>query len=279
MKTYIYALSILLFSLGVMSCGEEDVDVYPLTPLTDTQEDFEALSLNSRTTNLTIQRLADGEQKALGAEVVFAGAPRSSAVTYTYEIVEPTTVDASAYQSAGSGEIISGQVTGDIPIILNLDAFEIGAPQTLSLRLTGSNDAAVVSSQEVTYNFSVVCPSDLAGTYSSETTGTSTDGCCVGEFSNTASVVITGSGGAYTISDFSAGLYFNWYSIYGILKEHETNGVLSGTIQDICGTLSGTFREPFGGQVNVTGTVSKGVLTYTWLNDFGDTGTVTLNKQ
>jgi len=279
MKTYIYAFSLLLLAIGIASCGEEDVDVYPVTSLTDTQEDFEALSLNSRTTNLTIQRLADGEQKTLGAQIVFAGAPRSSAVGYTYEVVQPTTVDASAYQSAGSGEIPAGQVTADLPIVLSLDAFEIGVPQTLTLRLTGSGDASVVSSQEVTYNFSVVCPSDLAGTYTAETSGASTDPCCPGEFTSTATVVISGSGGSYTITDFSAGLYLDWYAAFGILGSHETDGTLAGTLQDICGTISGTFPEPFGTEVTVTGTVSKGVIAYTWVNGYGDTGTVTLNKQ
>ncbi len=269
----------LLFLLA--SCGEEDVDIYPVTSPGDSTEEFEALLLNSTVTNLTITKLMDGEQKPLGAIVALAGAPRSSAVNYTYEIIEPTTIAASAYQSSGTGSIPSGELTGQLPIMLDLDQFEIGVPEAITIRLTGSNEVGVVSSNEVTYNFAVVCPSDLAGTYTATTTGSSTDGCCPGEYSSTATVTVSGSGGSYTISDFSAGLYLDWYGVYGITAAFETDGRLSGAIVDICGDVSGTFGEPFGSNVTLVGSsdASTGVITYQWTNGFGDTGLVTLTPQ
>ncbi len=140
MKTYIYAFSILILATFVQSCGEEEVDVYPVTSLTDTQEDFEALSLDSRGTNLVIEKLADGEVKELGAIVAFAGAPRSSDISYSFEVVDPTNVTVGTQVNVStSGVVSAGQNTSLVPIMVNLDAFEIGVPSAISLRLTSSD--------------------------------------------------------------------------------------------------------------------------------------------
>ena len=132
----------------------------------------------------------------------------------------------------------------------------------------------------VTQSYTVSCPSDLGGTYSSVSSGSSTDSGPTPDENPitgyTSTVTLTDNGGgSYTISDPYGGLYLLWYDIYGITPDFN----VSGTISDVCGTISGNFSEPFGGSTTIDGVVNEdGTITYTWVNDFGDTGTTTLTK-
>jgi len=264
----------IFFSIFLCSCQEDDVDIFPVTTVTDTAEDFEVLALNARNTNLVLVKTTMGETANLGAEVYAGSAVKSSDINYTYEIVGSNPSDvAGKLQAQLSGSIPSGSLISMLPITVNLDDFEVAAPQQVTLKLN-SSDLSVTDMDEVTFSFTVVCPSDLAGTYTSTTTGQSTDGCCPNETTLTNTVTVTGADGAYTVSDFSAGLYLEWYSVYGVTPD--TN--VSGSISDVCGEVSGSFGEPFGSTINLTGSVDSGtgVITYTWMNGFGDTGTVIL---
>lgn len=124
----------------------------------------------------------------------------------------------------------------------------------------------------VVQTYNVSCPSDLAGTYSVLTTGTSTDPGPSASENPIANfpynVTITANGGGnYTVSDAFGGVYMLWYDIYGLDFEVE------GTFDDVCGTISGAFPEPFGTEVTYTGTVnSDGTLSIHWINGFGDEG-------
>lgn len=141
-------------------------------------------------------------------------------------------------------------------------------------------DISNASIYNVTTTYIVSCPSDLGGEYTSITSGSSTDSGPTPDenpISNyTSTVTLTDNGGgSYTISDPYAGLYNLWYDIYGITPGFN----VSGTITDVCGTISGNFPEPFGGATTVDGVVNEdGTISYTWINDFGDTGTVVLTK-
>lgn len=128
----------------------------------------------------------------------------------------------------------------------------------------------------------VVCPSDLGGTYTATTTGTSTDPCCPDETTlEGQTVTLTDQGsGVYTISDWSAGLYFEWYEIYGITADYVAAGNLNAELTDACGVISiPTLTEPFGTETvftDVSIDEATGVITYTWTNGFDDTATVIL---
>ena len=124
----------------------------------------------------------------------------------------------------------------------------------------------------------VVCPSDLGGTYTATTTGISTDPCCPDEVTLTGEVTLEDQGsGVYEISDWSAGLYVEWYAApYGITQ----GNITPKEITDACGLISGSFADGVfnGGEIELTGSVDEatGVITYTWTSSFGDEATVTL---
>lgn len=120
--------------------------------------------------------------------------------------------------------------------------------------------------------YAVACPSDLEGTYNVLTTATSTDPGPspsenpIADFPYQVTITATG-GGSYTISDAFGGVYMLWYDIYGLDFEVE------GTFNDVCGTISGTFEEPFGTNVVYDGTVNPdGTLTIHWINGYDDEG-------
>jgi hypothetical protein len=127
--------------------------------------------------------------------------------------------------------------------------------------------------------FNVVCASDLAGTYSAVTTGTSTDGCCPNVTTVMKDLVLTKTGdGKYTINDWSGGLYLEWYAVYGITPT--TN--LTKEVNDVCNKfIINGFTEPFGESASATGTIDPvaKTITYTWINGYGDKGTVVMTKK
>jgi len=125
------------------------------------------------------------------------------------------------------------------------------------------------------YTLFVVCPSSLEGMYNAVTTGSSTDGCCPNPTTVESVITLTATGGGeYTISDWSGGLYFEWYDVYGIAGPSDTEGA----IKDACNVISYlTDTEPFGSTVSGDGKVNAdGTITLKWLNGFSDTGTLTL---
>lgn len=119
-------------------------------------------------------------------------------------------------------------------------------------------------------------PIPVGGTYLSVTTGQSTDGCCPDQVTDLASIVTieeNGDGG-YTVSDFSAGMYLEWYDVYGITADFALPATLSINGSDVI--VDGS--EPFGTAITGTGTYDKctGDITYTWKNGYDDTATVNL---
>ena len=129
----------------------------------------------------------------------------------------------------------------------------------------------------------LLCASDLAGTYVATSSGTSTDGCCAGMvFNSTVEVVLEMTGdGEYSITDWSGGLYYDWYGPdlgnYGITRDN-----VAGTLLDACESISFVHAtEPFGETVQASGTVDAAtkIIEYSWSNGWGDEGTVKLTPQ
>jgi len=131
------------------------------------------------------------------------------------------------------------------------------------------------------FDQNIVCPSAIEGTYTSTATGTSTDGCCPDEITVTSEVTLTAKGsGVYTISDWSAGMYLEWYDVYGITAETD----LSTGFIDACGKITvsdPTYAEPFGETLAGSGAfdANTGVITYSWENGWGDKAVVILTPK
>lgn len=274
-------LLLLVFVLGFVSCADDDVDVYDVTTVTDTAESFEALTFDNIKTAYTYPPSEPGATDQVLIVVAFAGAPRAADIPYTITVSDERNV---IFDNATiDGSIKAGKLKDSLVYTLELDDLILGSPDQVVLTLSGGD----LELGRRTVNLTLgLCPTDLGGEYTATGVGTSTDGCCPDPTTVSADVTIVDNGGAnYTISDWSAGLYLDWYGPdggdYGITEAMETNGTLNGTFTDACDQLSGEFSEPFQTSVTFTGSVDTetGVITYTWVNGYDDTATVTLTPK
>jgi len=127
----------------------------------------------------------------------------------------------------------------------------------------------------------VSCSSNIGGTYGTVTSGVSTDDCCldpVESFAGTVTLEDNG-GGEYTLSDYSGGLYLEWYGVYGVTAESD----VSVTLVDICNELSfaGGSTELFSESLTASGSraADTGIITLECSNGYGDTWTMVLTRQ
>lgn len=162
----------------------------------------------------------------------------------------------------------------------NLGIDELNAGDTWNYTYIINNNSGSTWSVLGTTRYTFTCPSAIAGEYTTVTTGQSTDGCCpdqVVDFPSTVTLVEERPG-VYAISDFSAGLYFEWYDVYGVASTADT----PGKIEHVCNNVNiiettGVFNSTITG----TGTIDEatGVITYSWSNGFGDTGLVVMTPK
>jgi hypothetical protein len=267
---YFKIVFVFLVVLVINSCAKEKNDYYNYTEGTDSTIDLtsnlgflDLLKLDSEVITLTAAKVA-GENFS-GMNILASVSPHNSIV------------------SIGSVSGGSGNLTISISELLSklnkkADEIKVGENVRFLVDMVQSDGTAIRARKALTLSFS--CFSDIAGEYTSLTTGSSTDGCCPNPVVNfPGEVTLTQiSDGRYAINDFSAGLYLEWYSVYGISSVNDS----PGKILDICNTI--TFfdtTEPFatpvvgeGARDNVTG-----VITYSWENGYGDKGTVVLTPK
>ena len=179
---------------------------------------------------------------------------------------------------------------GNVEVMLIDNDVFTGGTKTIVLTLSNPSSGDVGFSGPDNLNATYVllvqdddCPSrNIAGSYTTTTTGTSTDDCCPDAETVVGAVDIVDNGdNTYTIFDWSAGLYQLFYEVYGISGAYVAAGNLNGVVGVICDEISGSIPEPFGGVSELNGTIDldTGVITYTWLNGFDDTATVILTPQ
>lgn len=275
MKKLLYTM---ILVAGLFSACEE--------PGTSILYDKTFLELDAATTvtgNKTYSYLRrdDGQSVPSGFVVNLGSAQLSSPVNFSFEIdvANSTAVENLHYTVTGtSGTIAANSSTVELPIMIIDDNINPGEKLSIIVNLTSADVDINPNYKSAAHIIQVTCDSELAGTYLASATGTSTDVCCPDETTVTKEITLTDEGGGvYTISDWSAGLYLEWYDIYGVTPTLD----LSGRVTDVCGTLSGEFGEPFGTSTTVTGSVDPdtGVITYVWTNGYDDTATVTLTPQ
>jgi len=278
---------VLVFTM--MSCADEDPETYPSVALTDTAEDFEMLLLDSRNLSIVLPKFNDGETLDLGAVVAFAGAPKSSGINYSYSITDPATLHA-GLTSGGSGSIAAGELSAQLPITVDLDAFELGVPNTLSIQLT-SSDAPITDQTVVNYTFTVICPSELAGSYAAVATATNQsagigwDDCAGNMWSGTVeieqvtdgvyNVYSNGLNGDVRFLDLSFGAYYSCYNTTAETSLPAGNLML----QDVCGKLSFVGASQWGEVYSFNRVEPKDKeLTIGWTNDYGEGATIVLTR-
>ncbi|WP_100628423.1 hypothetical protein [Algoriphagus formosus] len=122
------------------------------------------------------------------------------------------------------------------------------------------------------YNVSVICPSDLGGTYEFEQSNMeSIYGSCAGTITGTTTwTPVSSTPGAYTVTDGT----FGFWDCYG-----DSWGSGNVRISDACGTLSMSGADKYGASYSMT-VVSADAdnLVFQWLNSDGETGLVTVKS-
>ena len=118
------------------------------------------------------------------------------------------------------------------------------------------------------YPTSVVCPSDLAGTYDFDALQTFCGKKYSGKVTLTA---VASSPGSYTVSD---GTFGAWDACYP-----DPWGSGNVRISDACGKLTMSGADKYGDSYSMeVKSVTPSVLTFEWKNTYGESGTVALKS-
>lgn len=238
---------------------------------------------------LDLNELSAGEEVQIGFRVDIAtGDVLSADVIGFYstaggELFGPVTLESNITEFPSLVTLTGTDIIAAFPELSSTDDFKLADQLILTTRLNlrdgrvlnllDENGSRLYGSNIHTANlwnaqvsYPVSCPSDLGGTYTVVSNGTSTNpGTPPAEDLEYTVTLTDNGGGSYTISDGVAGVYIYWYSEFGYTFE------TAGNFTDICGTLSGSWTEGFGCQVDLTGTVNDdGTLSIHWENCFGD---------
>ena len=193
------------------------------------------------------------------------------------EFPSQVTVTASEVADAIGKDVDSLEVGDTFVLTLPINTAD-GRRLTVALASDLCNQPAQPSAGGCSVEWAVACPSSLpTGTFTAVSGGTSTDGCPptnpVIDINYDVTITDEG-GGVYTISDFSAGVYQDWYcGCYVYCFE------TSLTFTDICNELTLTGSDAFGAAVSGTGTYDPGTgeISMDWTNGFGDIGYWTID--
>jgi len=121
------------------------------------------------------------------------------------------------------------------------------------------------------YNVSVICPSDLAGTYDfTQTNMESVYGTCPGVTGKTTFAPVSGSPGAYKLTDGT----FGFFDCYG-----DSWGTGNVRISDACGKLTMSGTDKYSSAYTMTVVSVNGTnLVIQWINGDGETGLVDIKS-
>lgn len=207
----------------------------------------------------------------------------TDAITVTVE-ADPssTAIEGVHYSlSSNSATIAAGEFVGSFPVTVLTGNIDPSETPDLVLNITSAQGAEVASNYgSITFKIRVICPSELAGTYSVFWEFLQTGDGAGGPNQTAQNVVLADAStmsfteagtGEYLMDDMSFGMY---PSVYDEAKP-------VGNISDSCGELTGAAsnQDRFGDPFTMSGLVNEDdTITITWSNTWGDGGTVILTK-
>jgi hypothetical protein len=238
--------------------------------------------LDPSTTNVSLQLSKEGlaDVNSIDVLITYNNSVTGSSETVIYSTVTTLPATVSITQAQLMAAFKPEVLTQDSLSIG--DSFVIGGAVRLTngMYLNGGYSTSVFTDHPVTITYNVSCASNIPlGAYTAVSNAMSTDACPPTNPLNGFSydVTLSASGtGSYRVSDFFAGVYKNFYgACYGYTIETPES------FTDVCNDLSFSFEDGFGAAVEGTGTYDPvtGKITYTWENEFGDTGTVVLTHK
>ncbi len=271
MKNTISFLLILILGIVLNACVDDYQDANPPRLL-----DAPAVSSVTATDDL----IFDGQSTQITIVVVDCPAGIDSVA---YEIADENG-DPIGTVTIDNLDEMRGQTKGDIVATYNSIA-KTAAEVTLTFTVYDLQEregeeirkSSVPQSAEV----SVVCASDLAGTYNAVSGGTSTDGgAAVNPAVDIQSVITltaTSTPGEYTIDKSTGKVFDAWY--LGVYYGDPTD--VAGVLKDACGSITlDSYEGPWDeGIIESSGSIDGGVITFTAMNEFGDEWTVVLTPQ
>lgn len=155
----------------------------------------------------------------------------------------------------------------------NTDGLNAGDRWIITYKVTQADGEELTN--RVKTNITFTCESDLAGEYTFSTTdivsgdGTDVSGC--GVAATGSGELIETSGGVYTFTDNTFGLFDCAYG------PAPTQGNL--TISHLCGKITWEGEDHYGDTYSMNIINNTGVaLTFEWHNTYGDGGTTTLTR-
>lgn len=265
------------FVLAFSACDEPGSEIlWDLSFL-----ELDAATTASGSNTYTYLRVNDGVNVPSGFQVNLASAPLSQATNVTFEIVAATTTaieNVHYVVNSTSLTIPAGENIATLPIDIIDDGINAGEQLNLDIRLVSADVEIGNGFGQAVHTIQITCISDIAGTFSTSATGDVGDGSggsagTYGPITSSVTFTETSTDGIYDVSDLSFGMYAQIYA---------DNTPVTGRLQDVCDALTDLGdTDRFGDPFTVTGTrvAASGVITLTWSNTWGDTGTVTLTPQ
>jgi len=277
MKNRIIYFIILLVSLGMYSCYEEEeyADNLSLGATIDVTADNAFILGETNDINISIeisQNAGAPVQSLVVTKQLITSSGNSDIVSQTINIGENNSIELAFNTS---------ELFADVPVnstVLAPDDLNPGDKWdfTFTIVMQDGRELTPGRGDNIT-SINFTCVSDLAGTYNTITDGGTGDGSggTASNFSGLAyQVTITEiAAGTYEISDITGGLYALGY----VASDNPAE------FTDICDniTIDSQPDVVFGGdEFNGTGTVNAdGTITIEWSNNWGDNGVTTLTPQ
>jgi hypothetical protein len=276
MKTLIGKITILFVAIFMASCFDDPGTEIVWGDKAYLELDRAGQAGSAPSVPLTVTRVNDGNAVPLNVKVNLMGRPQSEDVSVTFEIDATSTAVAGVhYNKLTAGNTITipaGENVANIEFEILDENINPGELWKLKINVTGG-DLPLSNYVSATWNIQVACPSDLGGTYSYSMTnilyGAGASVCSSPQTGN--GTLTEGANGEYTSTDFTFGQFACAYG------DTPPAGTLK--LKDLCDKLSFTGQDKYGDTytINVI-SVTATVLTFDWVNTYGDGGRVALTR-